>query len=157
MASVPISAISSSQVLVRIGNGGSPEQFIHPCLINTSRGIEFGSNTVDSLIPYCPPDEDLPGWLSRAVDSLTATVTGAGTLDVESLHIIWDWYSGGLSKNVHVDISTPLSEGGGYWYGKARLSRFRVDGPGRLQKAQFDCTIISDGAWAWTNASAGGP
>jgi hypothetical protein len=72
-----VAAINSSKLLIAISNGASPEVFSHPCMINTNRGIAFTSNPTEVLIPYCPPDEDLAGWIEREGDGLSATVTGA--------------------------------------------------------------------------------
>lgn len=149
----PVKFINGSKLLVRLGDGGSPEQFVHPCLINTTRGIEFGSSPNETLVPFCPPDQEEPGWVDRDIDGLTATINGAGVLDTASLDVIWDWYSSALSKNVHVEIVAAGADGGGYFYGAAVLTGFTIGGPGRREKTTFECTIMSDGQWQWADAA----
>lgn len=148
-----IRTINSSKLLIRLGDGASPEQFVHPCMINTARGIEFGSSPTESVVPFCPPDEDLPGWVEREIDAKTASVTGAGILHTPDIDIFWNWYDSGASKNLQVFVDVTGSFGGGYWAGAAVLTGFSVSGAGRREKATFESTILSDGAWAWVNNS----
>jgi hypothetical protein len=141
-----VAAINSSKLLIAISNGASPEVFSHPCMINTNRGIAFTSNPTEVLIPYCPPDEDLAGWIEREGDGLSATVTGAGVfdavlLDIELFH---DWFTLQLSKHIHVIIDTR-----GYWDGNFLCTAFSENGPGRRQKVEFDGTFMSDGPLSW--------
>lgn len=147
-----VKAMNSSKLIVRVGDGAGPEVFTQYCLINTSRGIEFGSSPIESLVPYCPPDEDLPSWVERVVDRKSATIPGAGIFDTTSKDFFWTWYDSGASKNVQVAVSVPQVEGGGYWFGAAILPNFKVTGPGRMEKVTADLTIMSDGPWAWASA-----
>ena len=146
-----VKAINSSKLIVRVGDGASPEVFTQYCLINTSRGIDFTSSPTESLIPYCPPDEDLPGWVDREVDRLSASITGAGILDTASKGFFNDWFKSGLSRNLQVALNVPAVDGGGYWFGAGILTSFRVAGPGRREKATADLTIMSDGPWDWVS------
>lgn len=154
MVATPVSFINTSKLLIRLGNGGSPEQFIHPCMINTSRGIAFTSSMTESVIPFCPPDEDLPGFIDREGDSLSASVSGAGVFDSESLAIFNTWFFNQTSKNIHVEVNAGMVNGGGYYYFSALLQSFDITGPGRREKVNFTCTIVSDGAIAFANQSA---
>lgn len=147
-----VDAMNSSKLLVRLGDGGGSEVFTHPCLINTSRGIEFSTSPTESLVPYCSPDEDKAGWVDREVDSKSAAINGAGVLDTKSLNVFWAWWDSGLSKNIQVAVNVLQAEGGGYWSGAAILQSFTVTGPGRREKVTFDCSIMSDGPWIWTAA-----
>lgn len=155
-----VSAMNSSKLLIQLGDGASPETFAHPCMINTSRGIEFTNSPTEALIPYCPPDEDLPGWIERESDSNSATITGAGMFDSKSLDTFWNWFEGGASKTIHVYVNVGASPGdspasleAGYWNGLWVLNSFSVQGPGRREKVTFDCTILSDGPITWVVAT----
>lgn len=141
-----VAAINSSKLLIAIGNGASPETFTHPCMINTARGIQFSSNATETLLPYCPPDEDLAGWIEREQDSLTATISGAGVLDavLTPFELFWDWFDLGLSKHVHVIVGAL-----GYFNGSWICSAKNIQGPGRREKVTFDCTLLSDGPINW--------
>jgi hypothetical protein len=137
---------------VKIGNGATPETFSETCLINTSRGIEFSGSPIENLIPYCDNSEDLPGWMEREMDGLSATITGAGILDTPSLEAFWDWFKSGASKNIQVWIDVATADGGGYYSGAALLTRYGVTGESQRARSTFDATIASDGPWTWTDA-----
>jgi hypothetical protein len=145
-----VAAINSSKLLIRLGDGDSPEVFSHPCMINTERGITFSSAPTESLVPYCPPDEDLPGWIEREGDALTASITGAGIFNAELTDIeqFIDWYEGQTSKNLQVVVNTL-----GYYTGAWVLTEYTINGPGRREKVTFNATIMSDGPITW-NAGA---
>lgn len=144
MVATVVNAFNSSKLLIRLGDGGSPETFTHPCMINTSRGIAFSSNPTEVLLPFCPPDDDLSAWIEREPDAYTASISGAGIFDRDSHDIFWDWWVSSESKHVHVLIFEE-----GYYSGSAILSSYTISGPGRREKVTFDCTILSDGVWTW--------
>lgn len=137
-----VAAINSSKLLIAISDENSPETFSHPCMINTERGIEFTSSATETLLPYCPPDEDLPGWIEREGDSLSASITGTGVYDarLNDHELFSDWFMLQLSKKVRVIIGDL-----GYYEGNWLLTSFRITGPGRRDKVQFSCTMQSDG------------
>lgn len=115
--------------------------YSHSCLINTERGIAFSSSTSDSVVPDCS-DPSLPGWVDREVDGLTASISGAGMLDVASIEQWFDWYSGGEPKSVKVKVD---KTGGSTWTGDFLLTEFSMTGT-RKEKATASITLVSDGA-----------
>lgn len=141
-----VNSINTSKLLVAISNGNSPETFSHPCMINTNRGIQFSSNATETVVPYCPPDEDLAGWIEREGDTLSAAISGAGVFDSaeDDFETFNDWYMAQESKHVHVIIGA-LGYYDGYWL----LTAFGINGPGRREKVQFDCSMLSDGPLTW--------
>lgn len=154
-----VSHLNSSKLLIQLGDGASPETFAHPCMINTARGIEFSSSPSESMVPYCPPDEDLPAWVDREIDALTAAINGAGIFDSLSHDIFRVWYLSGASKNIRVKLDltvagdSPFSAEAGYYQGAWVLQGFSITGPGRREKVTFDCSILSDGPITWVDAS----
>lgn len=143
-----VNAFNGSELLVRIGDGASPETFTHPCIINTNRGIEFTANMTESTVPYCPPDDNLPAWVDRVGDGLSATITGAGIAHTSDIEDFSDWFVLQLTKNLQVAIASTFANDG-YWEGAGVLQRFAIVGPSRREKSTFDCTILSTGAWKW--------
>lgn len=115
-------------------------------MINTARGIQFTSSATEVLVPYCPPDEDLAGWIEREGDSLSASITGAGIFDaVHADHELFvDWFMSQLSRHCRVIVGS-LGYFDGYWL----LSSFGITGPGRREKVTFDCNMQSDGPITW--------
>lgn len=141
-----VNAMNGSQLKLRFSNGDSPQTFSQWCIINTERGIEFTTRVIESTVPYCPPDEEVPAWVDRETDDLSASITGSGILDLSSLPDVWDWYESGDSKNIQVVYANDVSSG--RWVGAGVLTSFKVTGPQRREKATFDCTIMSDGVWS---------
>jgi hypothetical protein len=142
---------NGTKLLVQLGDAASPEVFAAPCMINAARGIAFDSTTNDQVVPDCDNPE-LAAWIERSIDGLTATITGSGVVDTAGLADFWDWYIGGVSKNIRVKVDVPAVDGGGYWSMAAVLQSFNVGGE-RKQNANFDCNILSDGPVVWVDAT----
>jgi predicted secreted protein len=143
MAAVDV--INGEKILIQIGDGADPEVFAHPCLINTERGIQFSSSVTSEVVPDCATPGD-PAWTSTEVDGLSATISGAGMLDVASVEEFFDWYTSGLNKNVKVKID---KVGGRTFTGAFKLTEFGLTGT-RKSKATCSVTLVSDGAVADT-------
>lgn len=143
--------MNGTKLLIKLGDGGGPEQFAHPCLINAERGIQFSSNSTDVVVPDCD-SLDAPGWNERFIDGLSAEIDGAGLLDTASIDTFWTWFSSGDSKNIQVVVDVDAADGGGYWEMAAKLSRFGVTGE-RGTRSQASVGIVSDGAVTWVDAT----
>lgn len=137
-------SFNGSKIAIKVGNGADPEVFTHPCLINSSRGIQFSSSTVDSLIPRCD-DQDAPAWITREKDSLTVTITGEGIMDAADTDDYFDWFEGAATKNVQGVVNV----GGGVneqtFEGAFHLTEMQISGE-RKEKAQVSITLVSSGA-----------
>ena len=149
----PVPSVTGSKLLVKIGDGGSPETFAHDCLINTSRGIQFQSDTNQVIMPDCDNPDD-PAWKSVQKDGLSATISGAGMLYTASVKDWFDWFNSDNAKNIQVAINVALASGGGYWSGAFKLSDFQVQAGGNKEVAEVTVTLVSDGALTWTDAAA---
>ena len=143
--------LNGEKILIKIGDGGSPETFTHDCLINTERGIDFSGDVNQGVVPDCD-DPSAPGWKYAIVDGLSATINGAGTLHSASVESFFNWFSSGASKNVQAWIDVLAADGGGYWSGAFVLTSFSITGP-RKDKATCSITLVSDGALTWTDAA----
>jgi predicted secreted protein len=130
--------IRGTQLLIKVGDGASPEVFTHPCLINTERGIQFQSQGADVVVPDCATPED-PAWLEHVKDGLSATITGAGTLNITDVDEFDAWFRDPDPKNVQVWLGTH-----GYWQGAFHLTEFQVTGT-RTEKAQCNISLRSEG------------
>jgi predicted secreted protein len=145
--------MNGSKLLIKLGDGGSPETFTAYCVINSNREINFGSSPIKSLIPDCD-NLDAPAWEETLIEGLNAAITGAGMLDTASLDTFRTWFFSGAAKNLQVWNAVAQADGGGYYSGAAVLTSFQETGPERRQKVTFQCTINSTGPWTWT---ASGP
>ncbi len=133
-------SFNGSKILIMIGDGGDPETFAHPCLINSTRSVEGTATTVDSVIPDCA-DQDAPAWTSREKDALSYSISGEGICDDDSVAEYRAWLISPAAKNVKQVIS---SENGRTLTGKFHLTTFSVTGE-RKGKATASIALISDG------------
>lgn len=136
-----VDVVAGEKLLILVGDGVTPtEGFAHPCLINAERGISFSASMVSETVPDCAaPDE--PGWQQTEKDGLSATITGAGMLDVASVAAFDEWFSSKDTKNVKVKID---KAGGSTWTGAFHLSEWQITGT-RKNKATCSITLVSDG------------
>lgn len=149
----PVPSVTGSKLLVKIGDGASPEVFTADCLINTSRGVKFTSDTNQTIMPDCDNPDD-PAWKSVTKDGLTATITGAGMLYTASVSDWYDWFNSDDAKNIQFALNVPLAKGGGYWAGAFKLTDFEVTSDGNKAQSTCNVTLMSDGPVAWTDAAA---
>lgn len=148
----PVKTINGQKLLIKVGDGASPEVFAPDCLINTERGIQFSSETNESIVPDCL-DPDAPAWKELNVDGLSAAITGSGMLHTTSIPD-WDaWFRSGAAKNIRVELAdVALADGGGYWEGAFYLTGWEVGGD-RKQKSTSSITLASSGVVTWTDAA----
>lgn len=132
--------LPGKQLLIKVGNGATPEIFAPLCLINTERGIAWGSEATRGVTPDCDPvTPDAPDWQWSEVDGLMATITGAGSLHRPNVPTMDAWYRSGAAKNIQVWLGTD-----GYWEGAFKLTQWEVTG-NKTGKAQASVTLESDG------------
>lgn len=136
-----VDVINGEQILIKIGDGADPEVFAHPALINTDRGIAF-SSSVNSTPNPDPANPSAPAWNATDKDGLSATISGAGLLDLGDVADYFDWYEGQGTKNVEVVLQ---KTGGLKFKGAFHLSEFQITGQ-RKNKATCSITLVSDGA-----------
>lgn len=136
-----LTTLRGTQLYIKVGNGASPEVFSHPCLINTTRGIQFQSNGQDIAVPDCA-DPDALAWTEHEKQELSATITGAGLLDniLATIQFYDAWFRSPDSRNVQVWTGTS-----GKWAGAFHLTDLNVSAGGRGTKAEITMTLKSDG------------
>lgn len=147
----PLKPIKGSQLLIKVGDGGTPEQFAHPCSINTTRGIQFTAETNDSTIPDCD-NPDAIAWVGRDKKSLSATITGQGTLNAADQDIFFDWFESEDTQNVKVADTITGANGGRIYTGAFHLTQFEKTGTVG-EKVTVNITLVSDGPVVKTNAA----
>jgi hypothetical protein len=146
MADVGI--IEGEKLLIQIGNGGSPETFTHPCLINTSRGISFSTNMTETEVSDCA-DPSLPAKIVRKVKSIDFQVTGAGTLDKTSVYAYIQWWQSSAAKNAKIVQNVTGANGGWTGTGAVILSAFEITGE-RGDYQTVTLTLVPASTFTWT-------
>lgn len=137
-----------NQILVKVSNGLDPEVFAHPCLINTSRGISFTTQNNQVIVPDCDNPSD-PAWTRTIKESMTATVSGAGTLHLPNLEDYFNWVKSSDPKNCQIVVGIASQTLGGYFSGAFQLTEFELQGEGN-SLAEATISLSSDGAVTWT-------
>jgi hypothetical protein len=131
------------KLLVKVGDGASPEVFTAKCTLNAARGISFSATTRDFAIPDCS-DPDLIAWLAREKESLGVTVTGGGMLNTPDSDEFFDWWKSEDTKNVQIVVDVPGADGGIIFEGAFHLTEFALSGD-RGGKIEATLTLQSDG------------
>jgi hypothetical protein len=142
---------TTKKLLIQFGDGASPEEFNHSCTINTSQDFTIEATTTDATEPNCE-DPDAPGWVLRAVDTLSAGINGAGTMDPMSFGALRDHMLAGQPFNVRVLLDLPSAQGGGHFQGRYVMTSLGIAKEG---KGYVSSTVAmsSDGEIAWVAAS----
>jgi hypothetical protein len=145
---------TTKKLLIQFGDGGlgeGPEVFTYNCTINTSQDFTIESTTVDATEPNCE-DPDAPAWMLRSIDTLSAGINGAGTMDPLSYAVLRDHMLAGESFNVRVLLDLPSVAGGGYFEGRYVMTTLGIAKEG---KGYVSATVAlsSDGAVEWVDAT----
>ena len=137
---------TTKKLLIEFGDGASPEVFTYNCTINTSQDFTTEATTVEATEPNCE-DIDAPGWVLRSVDTLSANINGAGTMDPPSFTVLRTRMLSGQSFNVrvHIDIT---GIHGGYFQGRYVMTSLGIakEGKGYVTAS---LALQSDGEIVW--------
>lgn len=138
--------MKGSQLVIELGDGASPvEGFVAPCALNT-KGINFTATPNEANVPDCD-NPDAPLWPERTITTLSATITGAGTLAFESYDTWRAWFASGLERNVRVRFNVP-DPNDGYYEGSFVLTTFNTTG-NQGEFVTIDVEMQSDGEVVW--------
>ncbi|MFN6950984.1 MAG: phage tail tube protein [Albidovulum sp.] len=75
--------LRGSKLLIKLGDGASPEAFTAPCALST-KAFNRSAGVNEFNVGDCD-DPDAPIWTERVKSALSSTVSGSGTLAKESL------------------------------------------------------------------------
>lgn len=131
------------KLLIKVGDGASPEVFETYCSINAERGITFTAGANDQDVIDCS-DPDAIAWVLREKTNLSASVTGSGMVNTPDVGDFYDWLVGADSKNCKVILDVPGVDGGVIFSGKFHMTEFSITG-NRGEKMQASVSLSSDG------------
>jgi len=143
MAEIPVNTMKGTQLRIMIESEDTPGNFVHPCLINTQRGIQWTSTGNDEEIPFCD-DPDAMAWTQHTKTGASGTITGAGKLNVDDVGDFFNWFNSDDARNVKIDVGST-----GRWDGQWKLTEFQITGD-RGQVAEATVTLKSHGVQVWT-------
>lgn len=133
-------AIRGTKLLILLGDGGSPEDFAHPCSINAARDVTFEKNMNEDVGIDCD-DLDAVGWVIREAVSKSCTVEGNGKLSIDDLELFESWFNDDESRNARVIVNVA---GGRQYGGRWQCSNLRIGGE-RGEKVEVSITLMNDG------------
>ena len=131
------------KLLLKVGDGASPEVFTAYCSINAARSLQGTAATNEFNIPDCD-DPDALAWVTREKVSISYSVTGAGILNTPDVQDFHDWLDSITSKNCQIIVDVPSADGGVIFEGAFHLTEFQITGD---RGGKIECTIslASDG------------
>lgn len=97
---------------------------------------------VDTTVQACDDPDDT--YVESDVGPLAIEISGSGVAAKEAVPTLWDWLTGGTSKNVQV---RQVGVGFSTWSGAAILSDFEVTGDIEGGKVEISLSISGTGAW----------
>ena len=143
-----VGIVAGEQLLIKIGDGGSPEVFTHTCLINTTRDVAFKSNLTTTEVADCA-NQALPAVIVKKVKSIDFSVSGAGKTDATSIWAFIQWWQSAVPKDIQI-VQNLTGAGGGFTgAGTAILADFKTGGT-RGDYQDFTCTIDAAAPFVWT-------
>jgi Phage tail tube protein len=142
----------TKQLLIQFSDGETPVVWTHSCTINSSRDFTIEATTTDASAPDCD-NPDAPNWVLRAVDTLSAGINGAGTMDPVSWGVLRDKMIAGESFPVRVTLGGLTAvAGGGHFEGNYVMTNLGLAKEG---KGYVTSTVAlqSDGEIKWVAAT----
>lgn len=94
--------LRGTKLLLKLGDGASPEVFTAPCAL-TTKSFNRSGGVNEFNIADCS-DPDAPIWTERVKGALSSTISGSGTLAKESLDLYEEFFSAVDSRNVQVTL-----------------------------------------------------
>lgn len=94
--------LRGSKLLIKLGDGGSPEVFTAPCALTTK---SFGRSTSanEFNVADCA-DPDAPVWTARVKSALSSTISGSGTLAKETIDLYEAFFLATDPRNIQITI-----------------------------------------------------
>ncbi|MYL98407.1 hypothetical protein GR702_11595 [Novosphingobium sp. FGD1] len=98
------------RLLIKIGNGATPEVFEHPTLINTSRSVSISTTTeTDQLVDLA--DMSAPATTVRRVTSTDFKIDGEGLINKGDVLDWMEWIKSGEHRNLQITDGDWMVEG----------------------------------------------
>lgn len=125
----------STKMLIKLGDGASPEVFTAPCGLNT-RGFGRTATLNEFNVGDCD-NPDLPAWVERVKAALSSTITGSGLLAGEAIAA----YEAAFASPdpINVQVTLDFATGARTYQGAYHVSNFQINGPdGELIQVELE-------------------
>lgn len=142
----------TTRLIIQLGDGAKPtEVFAHTCGAN-SFGVTLTNNLGENTVLDCTDPLDVPGVITRHLESQDTSVTISGMVTTEAWPTWRAWADGGTEKNVKIFLDESAAKNGGHWILPAYLQSLEL-GKENSGKVTFSATISGAGARTWTAAT----
>lgn len=141
-------------LLILLGNGGSPETFGAPCGAN-SREVKLTNSLGEEMLMDCDDPIGSAAVMTRWVEGQDTEMTLGGRVATQYLAqwIAWaDAEGTDAVKNVRIQIGATAAQNGGHWTVPAVIESFEM-GAQSKGSATFSATIKQAGKRAYTEAT----
>lgn len=139
----PVQQTSGSKLVLKVGNGATPEVFNTLCTINASRGITFNKGMNDEETIDCDNLEAI-AWRASTATSLSVDVTGGGKLHKPDVKKAWDWWKSEEAKNCLLILDDDDEDNVITFSGAFHLTSFDITGE-RRAKVDSSLSLTSEG------------
>lgn len=102
--------IDFDEVLIKIGDGASPEVISQTCLMQGERALDFQATFNDVEVPDCS-DGDLPASVLRKAQSISFTGSGSGKIHEAQLKAYLDALAAAAPINAEIEVGTADATG----------------------------------------------
>lgn len=145
-----------SKLVLKVGDGASPQAFTAMCSINASRGISFNTSLTEEAIPDCD-DLEAVMWLIREKVSIGVDVTGGGKVDKTNVKPFVDWAKGKDTKRCQVVLDDDVPANVITFEGDFHLETFSMTGDPGSPTVSGEIALKSSGEVEGTyGANVGG-
>lgn len=141
-------------LLILLGDGGSPETFGAPCGAN-SREVKLSNTLGEEMLLDCDDPIGAAAVMTRWVEGQDTELTIGGRIATQYLAewIAWADAAGtDAVKNIRVELGATVAQNGGQWTLPAVIESFDL-GAQMKGSVTFSATIKQAGARAYTAAS----
>lgn len=116
-----------SKLVLKVGDGASPEVFAPLCSINAARGINFTSNLTEEAIPDCE-DLEMLMWMIREKVSVGVEVSGGGKIHKPNVKTFVDWQLSKDTKTCQIVLDDDDADNVITFEGEFHLETFSMTG-----------------------------
>lgn len=145
-----------SKLVLKVGDGASPEVFTALCSINAARNVNFTTNLTEEAIPDCS-DLEAVMWLIREKVSVSVEAGGSGKVDKANVKTFADWVVDKDPKNCQLILDDPTPANVITFEGAFHLETFGMTGDPGSPTVSGEISLKSTGEVTGTyGANVGG-
>lgn len=130
-------------LLLKVGDGATPENFTGICTINAARSLKGTANANKFNIVDCDDPTILAAVVNEKI-SVEYAVSGAGVLNTPDVTAMNAWLQNPLPKNCQMVVDVATADGGVIFEGAFHLIDFEITGD-LGKKMEATVSLISDG------------